>query len=65
MNTHSLCAPMDVAGQGDCDCVSMGWEWTGSTCVQLSVGYCTCVGADCDKLARTQEECASLHASCL
>ncbi len=63
-NTHDVCEPMDITGQGICNCTSMGWMWNGSACVQLSDDFCTCVGSDCDKLTETLEECQNQHASC-
>ena len=62
---HDQCAAMDVRGEGDCYCTSMGWVWDGSTCVQLDAGHCNCVGEDCDKLAETEQDCLANHAACL
>ncbi len=63
--THAACTKMDVAGgEGTCNCMSMGWAWSGTTCTKLPDGLCSCVGADCDKLAKSEAECLSQHASC-
>ncbi len=63
--TDSLCAPMDAAGapdeNGDCLCM-LGFAWNGSECT--SIGNCKCVGADCNKLTETQEQCEAAHQAC-
>jgi hypothetical protein len=61
---HDGCAAMDVQGQDACNCTSMGWTWNGSACVALDAGFCECVGKDCDKLAKSKEECETSHAAC-
>ena len=59
---HEQCDAMDVASdEGGCHCM-MGFYWDGADCVGL--GGCSCVGADCDKLAESLEECEASHASC-
>jgi hypothetical protein len=63
-DTHKTCAAMDAQGQGTCNCGSLGFAWDGAKCVQLGSGFCSCVGADCDKLTRTEQECLTNHASC-
>jgi hypothetical protein len=63
--SHTQCGAMDAHGQGGCWCTSMGWTWNGSACVALADGFCECVGADCDRLAKSKEECAANHAACL
>jgi hypothetical protein len=62
--THELCAAMEVQGEGACNCTSMGWMWDGSACVALPAGFCSCKGADCDKLTATREECQTKHQAC-
>jgi hypothetical protein len=62
---HVACPAMDVQGEGACLCMSMGWIWDGSACVRMKSGYCTCVGDDCDKLMKTEEECVANHSDCL
>lgn len=64
-SVHVTCPAMDVRGQGACGCISMGWTWNGSACVPLEGGACECVGEDCDKLAKSKEECETSHAACL
>jgi ferredoxin-NADP reductase len=61
---HNQCAAMDVQGEGACACTSMGWIWDGSACVELPAGFCSCKGADCDKLTATKDECLSAHTAC-
>jgi hypothetical protein len=63
-SSHDVCGAMDVAGEGVCNCVSMGWAWNGEACVKLDDGFCSCVGADCDKLTETVEECEAQHELC-
>ena len=59
---HDGCGPMDAVGDGMCHC-AMGYAWDGEACVML--GGCECVGADCDSLTETQEECLVAHESCV
>jgi hypothetical protein len=63
--THDQCDPMDATavGNGDlaCPCF-LGFAWNGRQCVGL--GNCSCVGADCNKLTQTIEECQAKHAGC-
>lgn len=64
--THSQCAAMDATASPDgngnsCYCF-LGFAWNGSSCTQLA--DCQCVGADCDKLTQTQDECLQAHAAC-
>jgi hypothetical protein len=58
------CAPMEayLAG-GMCD-TAWGFKWDGQQCVYLG-GRCECVGADCDRLFPTQEECLAAHHHCM
>ena len=59
---HELCDSMDVSSDdGGCHCM-MGFYWDGADCVGLS--GCACQGADCDKLAQSEQECQASHASC-
>ncbi len=59
------CAAMDAKAQGDanghCLCF-LGYAWNGKECAGLS--DCTCVGADCDKLTLTLEDCQAKHLAC-
>jgi hypothetical protein len=59
--THDECAPMSAAGEGACRCV-LGYIWDGSECTML--GGCECVGADCDALTESYEECMGNHEAC-
>jgi hypothetical protein len=61
---HTACTAMDVQGQDACYCTSMGWAWNGSVCAALADGFCECVGEDCNRLAKTKEECEASHAPC-
>jgi hypothetical protein len=63
-NTHEVCDAMDVRFEDPNNCGPMGWIWDGSACVQPGDTYSTCIGADCDKLTETREECESQHAAC-
>lgn len=56
-----VCAPQDARGEGACRLL-LGYVWQGSGCA--SIGGCTCVGADCESLASTAEECLAAHPSC-
>lgn len=58
---HDGCEAMDAVGDGNCFC-AMGFAWDGDACVML--GGCECVGADCDSLTETEEECLAAHESC-
>ena len=55
------CAPMDAQGEGSC-LLGLGVMWDGLACV--SIGGCSCVGADCARVAPTVEQCESAHAAC-
>ncbi|MBX7197413.1 MAG: hypothetical protein K1X94_35520 [Sandaracinaceae bacterium] len=57
-----LCAPMDARGEGVCD-LALGIVWNGSACVPIS--GCSCVGADCADLFRTDAACRLRYAACL
>jgi hypothetical protein len=62
---HAACAAMDAVAEGDANghCLCMlGYAWNGSDCVGL--GDCACVGADCDKLTETRDECLAKHTGC-
>ncbi|MBW2455772.1 MAG: hypothetical protein JRI68_14745 [Deltaproteobacteria bacterium] len=66
MAVHDICEPMDAVGAPDengsgCFC-ALGYAWDGNACVML--GNCQCVGADCDKLSETAEECEAAHTIC-
>ena len=55
------CAPLDAVSSGD-DCVfDAGWTWTGAACAPV---VCSCLGAQCDRVSATEEECLSDHADC-
>ena len=55
------CAPQDALPSGD-DCASIfGFAWNGATCAPIP---CSCLGADCDRLAPLEEECLADHAGC-
>ena len=56
------CGPMDAAGAGACF-LFLGFKWNGAACESL--GGCECVGADCEELVDTLEECEAAHASCV
>ncbi|RLB65409.1 MAG: hypothetical protein DRI90_02105 [Deltaproteobacteria bacterium] len=63
---HTICDPMDAAAAPDengagCFCM-LGYAWDGNECVGL--GDCQCLGADCDKLTQTMEECEAAHTIC-
>ena len=65
-NVHDGCAPMDATDSPDesgssCFC-ALGYAWDGTTCVFL--GDCRCIGADCDKLTESLDECLAEHADC-
>ncbi|MGC4121334.1 MAG: hypothetical protein QM765_43510 [Myxococcales bacterium] len=60
------CSAMDATAAADesgghCFC-ALGFAWDGKACVGL--GDCACVGADCDKLTQTLEECQAKHSGC-
>lgn len=55
------CAVADVTGEGMCK-KELGYFWNGKGCEAL-LG-CECLGADCDKLSPTEEQCAKDHVSC-
>lgn len=59
---HEVCDAMDVAAADpNCFC-AMGFYWDGAQCTMLT--GCSCTGADCDKLAQTEQECLENHAPC-
>lgn len=61
--TPSLrCAPQDAQGEGPC-ALFLGWRWDGRQCVGES--GCDCVGADCDSLFPTLEQCQATFCRCL
>jgi len=59
--THDTCEPQDAAGDGQCLCM-LGYIFDGEGCAM--VGGCECVGADCDALFETEEECLAVQDSC-
>ena len=59
------CAPMDVREGTPCgptERPAARWRWTGTTC-EL-VGWCRCLGADCDRLFDTEGACQAAFAVC-
>jgi hypothetical protein len=58
------CEPMDAQATGLCKMLITSYKWDGQQCVMLG-GGCTCTGADCGKLYKTQEECEKAYAGCL
>jgi hypothetical protein len=59
----AVCAAETARGEGTGDCETLvGVRWTGQSCEPL--WGCECVGADCDDLAPSYEECAMAHAEC-
>ncbi len=52
---------MDAQGEGMC-AMYMGLAWDGSNCIGIS--GCSCVGADCDELYDSPDECQADHADC-
>jgi hypothetical protein len=59
---EASCAAQDARGIGDCD-AWLGVAWTGASC--LSVGGCSCEGADCGALWRDDAQCQAAHAHCV
>jgi hypothetical protein len=55
------CTAMDAQGQGRCKML-LGWKWDGSQCVSL--GGCSCQGADCDRLFGSAQICQTAMAHC-
>ncbi len=55
------CASQDARGEGGCE-LELGYVWRGTFC--QSISGCSCAGADCSALARTEAECVSAHAAC-
>jgi len=64
---HDECGAMDADGAPGADGIQcrclIGYEWTGSEC--LEVTGCECHGDDCDKLTETKEACEANHAACV
>ena len=63
---NSACQAMDAVASGDvsgghCNCF-LGFAWSGTDCVGM--GDCDCVGADCDKLTESYDECIAAHQAC-
>lgn len=56
------CGPMEAEGEGPCRML-LGWMWDGTDCI--SIGGCNCVGADCDALFATEEDCNLLYEGCI
>lgn len=56
-----LCPAQDARGVGLCE-LFLGWMWNGAECA--SIGGCSCAGADCRSLYRTQSACDADHAMC-
>ena len=55
------CAPMD-AHTGNLPCVTIvGYTWTGANCAPV---VCSCDGADCASMYRTETECRGARAAC-
>jgi hypothetical protein len=55
------CTPQDAMGEGFCDAF-FGYAWTGVGCGGVS--GCSCVGADCDALYASVDECNAAHEGC-
>jgi hypothetical protein len=55
------CAPQDAQAEGPCF-VHFGFKWDGNACVSL--GGCTCKGADCRALYPDLTTCERAHAHC-
>ena len=55
------CAPQEAKGDGLCD-AWFGYAWDGVSC--QSISGCSCVGADCDKLYKTPDDCKLAHEGC-
>lgn len=58
---HDRCDAMDAVGDESCWC-ALGFAWDGGECVMLT--GCECLGADCDSLTHSIEECQALHVGC-
>ena len=64
--SHDTCGAMDAKAIPDsngqhCYC-ALGFKWNGKSCEE--VDDCACKGADCNKLAKSKEECEKQHAAC-
>jgi hypothetical protein len=58
----TACDAMDAVGEGMCRRLPFGWAWGGSSC-RLVQG-CECIGADCDALYATIEDCVAARSTC-
>lgn len=56
----SECDAMHATGEGDCE-ITLGFAFDGGRCVGI---HCTCVGADCDALYASSDECEEAYAHC-
>ena len=59
------CATMDAQLAGEVrDCGSVGFLWNGTECFE-AVGYCECIGADCDAMYDTLDSCRNAYSQCI
>jgi hypothetical protein len=62
---RDVCAAQDADIPVRCaDELALGWKWDGSQCLELRGCETDCVGADCDRLARSRWDCLSDRQLC-
>lgn len=55
------CAALDARSSGD-DCAELtGFGWDGGECTRI---VCGCIGEDCDRISRTEDECVADFTGC-
>jgi hypothetical protein len=56
------CDPAQAKGQGACAEV-LGFVWDGDDCT--GIAGCSCVGANCNQVFPTHDQCMGVHAACV